>query len=246
MTTKKPTGVILYEGKSLFDGKDIIVIATGINNSSANEKTGAMVQTWILLKDETVKPHEAIKSGQDASVCGDCMHRPANGGACYVQVHNAPRSVWAAYHRGNYPKLSEFDVNPLAGKLVRLGAYGDPAMIPVSVWDEVLKDSVGFTGYTHQWKWCDKTISKYVMASADSVQDLEDAQALGYRTFRVRTANEPLAPKESVCPASAEGGKKLNCATCKACNGTSTNRKGSIAIIVHGAKAKRFTSQVAI
>ena len=37
----------------------------------------------------------------------------------------------------------------------------------------------------------------------------------------------------------AEAGKKLQCTDCKACDGA-TGRKGSIAIIVHGALAKRF------
>ena len=238
---KKPTGVILYEGASLCDSQPIVIIATGIQSASSNEKTGAMVQTWILRQD--IEPHQAIKTGDDKSICGACPHRPINGGACYVQVHNAPLSVYRAYKRGNYPHLSELESNPLDGRIVRLGAYGDPAMVPVSVWDKALAGAAAWTGYTHQWHWCNPGMARYCMASADSPSDLVLAQAAGYRTFRIRTPEEPLQAKESICPASAEAGKKLNCASCKACGGTAKGRKGSIGIIVHGAKAKRYLNQ---
>ena len=49
--TKQKNGYILFEGKSEIDGKDIVVIATGLNVNSNNDKTGSMVQTWILCKD---------------------------------------------------------------------------------------------------------------------------------------------------------------------------------------------------
>ena len=79
-----------------------------------------------------------------------------------------------------------------------------------------------------------------VMASCDNATEREIAQSLGYRTFTIRTADQPLAPRESVCPASDEAGHKLNCQTCGACNGAN-GRKGSISIVVHGAMARRFT-----
>jgi cytochrome c len=41
-------------------------------------------------------------------------------------------------------------------------------------------------------------------------------------------------PKESICPASAEAGKKLTCETCLACHGAGSGRKGSIVIQAHG------------
>jgi hypothetical protein len=45
-------------------------------------------------------------------------------------------------------------------------------------------------------------------------------------------------PAEFACPASAEK-SVTNCATCLACNGA-TGRKGSPAIVVHGAGAGAF------
>ena len=42
-------GYILYEGQSMIDGQDIVVIATGFDKDSKNSKTGDMIQTWIQL-----------------------------------------------------------------------------------------------------------------------------------------------------------------------------------------------------
>ena len=46
-----PNGRILYEGPSMLDGAPIVVIATGFAERSGNDKTGAMIQTWILRAD---------------------------------------------------------------------------------------------------------------------------------------------------------------------------------------------------
>ena len=73
--SKAPNGYILYRGPSAIDGKPIMVIATGFANKSSNGKTGDMIQTWIIRED--IAPNEAIKSGEDESICGQCIHRPA-------------------------------------------------------------------------------------------------------------------------------------------------------------------------
>lgn len=67
MGKKKITGVVFYEGPSRIDGAPIIGIATF---GTSNEKTGNLVQTWILRSD--VHPIDAINSGEDASICGSC------------------------------------------------------------------------------------------------------------------------------------------------------------------------------
>ena len=76
----KFTGVILYQGASALDGAPIVVIANRITAASTNAKTGAMIQTFIIRSD--IDPLTALKTGFDASVCGDCQHRPANNGSC--------------------------------------------------------------------------------------------------------------------------------------------------------------------
>ena len=51
-----------------------VVLASGFEDDSTNEKTGAMIQTWILAKAD--KPSSMIKHGLDSVVCGSCWKRP--------------------------------------------------------------------------------------------------------------------------------------------------------------------------
>ena len=111
-------GAIFYENDS------IVGIITGLMSGSSNTKTGAMLQTWILVKN--VNPIEAVNTGADKLVCGDCKHRgtiqPVNdtkdkksysvknglktinkGRKCYVKLFQAPYSVWKAYKNNKYP-----------------------------------------------------------------------------------------------------------------------------------------------
>ena len=232
------TSYILYEGPSRIDGAPIVIIATGFGTKSKNEKTGNMIQTWILRQD--VSPVEAVKSGQDVSICGDCKHR---GTSCYVTVFQAPQNVWRAYKAGKYKRAIPLQFNALfKDRKVRFGAYGDPAAAPLHIWKAIASHAAGYTGYTHQWK--DKRnagYAKYCMASVDAVAERNAAIDRGFRTFRVKSSADLLTPNETrevICPASDEAGNKLNCETCMSCNGTNTNRLGSIVITVHGSKAK--------
>ena len=234
-------GFIFYRGASPVDGAPIVAIAT---LKSKNSKTGDMVQTWILRED--IAPLDAIATGKDASICGNCAHRGSakRKRTCYVDVGKAPQGVWNAYHRGQYVDLSddpELVAYLLAGRIVRMGAYGDPAMVPIASWRMLLAGSAGRTGYTHAWRrmWA-QALRPYVMASVDNQSELDIARSMGWRTFRVRTETEPLQANEFACPASPEAGNKKQCITCKACDGADRAGKASAAIIVHGAMAKHF------
>jgi hypothetical protein len=242
-TLAKAGGVVLYEGPSKLDGAPIVVIATGLKAASKNAKTGAMVQTYIIRSD--VDPVNAVRQGADASICGDCQHRgdgTGKGRSCYVTLIHGPSAVYRAFKRGIYPKATAFEAAALfAGKMVRLGTYGDPAAAPFALWKTALLHAKGWTGYTHQWRDVAARWSELVMASADSVADMEAAHALGYRTFRVTA--EPfqnVKGKESTCPASDEKGNVTSCITCKACMGTAGKAKASITIAAHGSGRKHF------
>jgi hypothetical protein len=200
-----------------------------------------MIQTYIIRRD--MSPIDAVRSGADASICGTCPHRgdgTGNGRSCYVTLIHGPRSVYASYQRGIYPKASAFEAAQLfAGKMVRLGTYGDPAAAPYALWKVALANAEGWTGYTHQWRSVDARWAELVMASADTLADMEAAHSAGYRTFRVTA--EPFANvrgKEAVCPASEEKGKVASCITCRACMGTSGKARASIQIAAHGGGKK--------
>jgi hypothetical protein len=233
------TGIVLYSGPSRIDGAPIIAIACRITDASNNDKTGAMVQTFIMRRD--IAPHIALKTGDDASVCGDCVYRPINKGAtrCYVRVYQAPLSVWDAYQRGRYAVPGvHFDAALLpelfAGLAFRIGSYGDPAAIPSRIWKAATRHVKNRTGYTHQWRRrIGVGLKGLCMASADSELDVAEATAKGWRTFRVRKHDAPTLANECMCPASKEGGRRVQCDTCGLCQGATIVAR-NIVIYDHG------------
>jgi len=248
-----PNGRILYHGPSELDGADIVVIATGFTKASKNTKTGGdLLQVFIMCAD--IAPHAALKTGDDYSVCGDCRHRPTileDGtvipGSCYVTVHHGPRAAWQCWATGSgYGELSlAVDAAVLASTGIRFGAYGDPAAVPFSVWEPLLALAPFHTGYTHQWRdGRFDVFASFLMASADGPQDRADANAAGFRTFRVQAhddTSKPLAG-EFACPASAERGHVTTCDACKACGGHASKARADVVIRSHGPKAKRFVA----
>jgi hypothetical protein len=236
--TKKPSGYIVYRGPSLLDGKPIVVVA--ITKESKNSKTGNMIQTYILV-DNGETPTDNYKSLADESICGDCQHRRGKGGACYVNVGQGPTIVTKGIFRGIYPVDLQKASRECSGRVVRLGTYGDPAAVPKYVWESLLENASGNTGYTHQWK-NDRAshVMEFCMASADSEEDRIQAKSLGFRTFRIRVKEEPVLSGEFVCPASEEGGSRKLCVSCKACDGGVGTRKGDPVIMVHGTLKGRF------
>lgn len=222
----KHLGYILYEGPSVIDGQPIVVIVNKIDGSD-NAKTGAIVQSFIIRSD--IAPTDALKSGADASVCGQCEHRPllakhSAAAPCYVNVGRSVRAVYEAYKRGRYTRASvETIALALAGKSLRIGTYGDPAAAPVLVWQRVTRYVIARAGYSHQWNtpgFDHAAWAPLVMASADTVDQAARANLYGMRVFRVSIGAD-RQPMETTCPASAEGGRKATCATCMLCGGTS-------------------------
>ena len=131
------TGTIIYQGQSLIDGKDIVVIYF---NGSKNTKTGNMAQTYIIRSD--IDPRLASKTGADYSICGDCKHRgtPTNdpdrkqaiNRTCYVKLYQGVLATYRAFKKGNYSVVNNHnDIQSLGeNQVIRLGTYGDPSAVP--------------------------------------------------------------------------------------------------------------------
>ncbi len=237
----KPLGIILYDGPSLLDGKPIVCIATGIDDTTENEKTGDMIQTWIIKRD--MNPLLAIKTAAKKklkglqisnafSVCGDCKH--IHFKSCYVNLAHGPNQVFDAFHRNRYEPLDDTNIESFKDRYVRIGAYGDPAAVPIDVWHNVCMTAKGWTGYTHQWTTCNPELSNYVMASCDTEKEYYKAITMGWRTFRVRQSGELKLPGEFVCPASEESGKTTDCENCGSCSGSMVGKGLNPTIIAHG------------
>lgn len=263
------TSGIIYRGPSLLTGEPIVVIAT---TDSKNDKTGSMVQTWIIR--DGIDPRVASQSGQDTAICGHCplkgdaISSPDNftavmpkfdkkrgqyyisvplakKRACYVTIGTSVMQIYRGLQRGIYPELNTEQIRELGrDRVVRLGAYGDPAMVPgEAVWANLIMFALGFTGYSHQWRQEGADFRpEQTMASADSLEYAKLAWDAGYRTFRVVNSVHELQDNEILCPASKEAGYKTTCANCQLCAGTTCKSPKSVAIVVHGHGGKYFDS----
>lgn len=248
----KANGHILWAGFSLLDGAPIVAIAVGEESDSTNGKTGALVQTYILRAD--VAPIPAARSGADRSVCGDCPFTSPNaaeydgravgtlsGRVCYVNLGQGPEMVYHSWQKGNYPFANDI-ARVGAGRLVRVGTYGDPAAVPSHVWSALLSRAAGWTGYTHQPDRA-PDLRPYLMASARSVADAARLQANGWRTFAVIPDGAPIPSGSILCPSVSRG---VQCADCLLCDGARPGRERvkSIAIPAHGSGAANLGTEV--
>lgn len=243
---------IFYETTSAIDGAPIVLILRGRKDAlaerddSANEKTGAMIQSYIMRAD--VAPMDALRSGEDSSVCGDCVHRPhvrreakargeAPGAPCYVKVWHGPRVCFEAYKRGSYRRATSLlDLAAYCeGLPTRFGTYGDPGALPAYLWGMLAHAASERTGYTHRWGDTGAELRGLVMASVDSTAERDRVERDGWAWFRVANTIEEGAERvrgEARCPASAEAGKRVTCRTCPLkCNGEGG---GGRVILDHG------------
>jgi len=238
---------IAWEGPSEIDGLNITVL---IQTGSRNSKTGDMVQTFIIRSD--IDPITASRTGGDRSICGDCIHRgqptnldkgQAKNRTCYVTLAHAPLGKYKAYKKGRYTYAQGHkEIQALGrGQMVRLGTYGDPSACPSYIWDSLLSESIGHTGYTHGESNCSPST---LMTSADSATDAVNAWSRGERTFRVISSlSDIIKGKEVLCPASEEAGRRVTCERCKLCSGNTIKAK-SIAIVAHGTAKNKARSLV--
>lgn len=229
----------VWRGPSaLVPSESVALVLTGLRDGSDNTKTGSMVQGWILQLAR--QPLPAHKFGDNAATCGDCPVKSA----CYAARGTAGMglaSVGRALLRGSYVRITEREAGALLwGRELRWGAYGDPAALPFELVEALSCKARAWTGYTHQWRSCDPRFARYMMASTETAEGTLEAQARGFRTFRVRpTLSAPKLASEFVCPASAEGGHKATCESCGMCNGTES-RARSVVIVAHGSGASFY------
>jgi hypothetical protein len=226
-------------GYVIHEDQHRVVIATGFSSPSDNRKTGDMIQIWILVK--SVSPTEAIRTGLDRLICGNCVHRghEENGRfgverTCYVNPGQAPQGIWKAWKAGRYSPLRSLEV--FTGRKVRFGAYGDPIHMPLSLALAIAGVASGWTGYTHQWRkpslqgW-----RQILMASVDSVAELVIARSMGWSTFRVTPDTDHHA-FETLCASERNG---TPCAVCLGCPGA-RNGIQSVWIPAHGKGKRHF------
>lgn len=233
-------GRVLYHGRSHLAGyedREVVVIMTGLLTPSKNTKTGDVVQVWALPAD--VKDLlAAVRRGDEGAACGDCRHRPSKQGSCYVNLAWAPLAIFGAWERGRYARTDQMSArHELIGRTVRFGAWGEMAAAPFHVFGDLLPGLAGWQGFTHAWRDLRASAWGFLMASVDTRAEALEAQAEGWRTFRVRPAYDksPLLARERPCPASREMGFLLDCKRCGQCNGSLEHpRRPNRTILAHG------------
>ena len=125
-----PSAQVAYRGLSRFDGMPVRVIVSNLKNPSVNKKTGDVIQ--VLYAPDDIFPPVAITSDKNISVCGDCPMRAIKG--CYV--HGGSPAVWRPWvttHGMPADLDAVCDAISKRGVPVRLGAWGDPACVPLEV-----------------------------------------------------------------------------------------------------------------
>jgi hypothetical protein len=235
--------LVLYKGISLLDNETpIMIVMSGFTKDSSNQKTGPLVQLYILPIHDS--PKDTYFSGSK-SVCGDCKYNGNNG--CYVRWSHLT-SIWkSAKSQAAIPMTLSKEF--LRGLRVRVGAAGDPASVDAQVWSQLLSTCENYTGYTHQWdKPKYQNLQSLFMASVDNARENEKAFSLGWSTFFV-TDNEEEAQEEGLrCLASAgktdAHGLPTTCATCMLCNGKSIKQK-TITEVIHGATNTLYAARKA-
>jgi len=219
----------IYEDKQ----RNIYAALYCLERSSANSKTGDMVQLAILPIDN--KPTAALKNRQLPN-CGDC----ALISTCYVNTV----SLNAVYEQTIAQPVSAVPKQLRAP--VRLGSWGDPGLLPLDLLQQLTRAAGAHTGYTHLWQEIGQEYSQLLMASIDhltakqqglTVDQLKQlAWDKGYRTYSILQPGEKQSAQEREC---LYVSNNTQCRYCKLCNGAGSQR--SIAAPLHGPNNKQVS-----
>lgn len=224
----------------IHESRDLVAIAT---TDSDNSKTGNMIQVWIMSR--LVHPVESRRSGHDATLqCQGCPFASNQG--CYVSPL-ALMAIWRAYKANSYSYLqfgsADWDAF-FQGASVRLGAYGNPSMLPLAMLQSITDLASMHTGYMHDWHLMPidlaRSYGRFLMASTEPSNSAY-AQNLGLRTFTVLSPDSPSEGLGIECLADAKG---MQCADCGLCDGTARSSKRSkplpsVWIRSHGYQVKK-------
>lgn len=196
------------------------LVFTCLSSQSSNDKTGNVVQTYLISKDQIT---ERRIFGSKCNLCPMVEN-------CYVSRDKLTvrRSLLKLIigEKTSYQFASLQEVLPyLNNRVIRLGTYGDPSSIPLDDLKQIVDSSKGHLGYTHFWKVIDPEYSKYLMASTESLEDSMLANVLGYRAFQVLLKDQEIhqVPDNTIECLNASHG--LTCEQCRLCKG---NLKGSL------------------
>lgn len=220
---------IVYQGPSLFEPEHEITAVLNLGQDG-NDKTGGLTQLYIL-------PTEALNGSVHADtkrlshvICGTCpLRSKATGGngQCYAYGTVLLNGAFAVQRAVKQGRLVDKWHPPY--DILRSAAIGDPAALPPDVMLKLIGRFREVRGYTQRWRTA-LHLRPTHMASVHSLAERAEAEAMGWRTFRIG----PVSDGEVRCPASKEMGHKTSCARCTLCTGQVRPTAPSVAILDHG------------
>jgi hypothetical protein len=123
------------------------------------------------------------------------------------------------------------------GRMIRWGAYGDPAVLPAYLVEACNDKARGWTGYTHQYKYKWAQWAKGVfMASVETPKQEETLFEKGWGTFRAGLKDSSDKGSATLCLNEKTG---ITCLECKVCDG----RHKRIFIPSHGRGASMVPAE---
>ena len=240
---------IIWQGPSAFQPHVDITAVLNLG-MDGNDKTQGLTQLYILPTEALYGDRAPVGPTKElsAAICGTCPLRSklsGGNGQCYAYgtvLLNGAYAVQRAIKTGHvvrwHRKLRPYPT-------LRSAAIGDPAALPPEVMLKLIGDFPSTRGYTQEWRTA-LHLQPTHMASVHSAAEQAEAEALGWRTFRVRPVGAPLLKTEVSCPASKESGYLTGCATCTLCTGARRPSAASVSIIDHGplASAKKRSLRI--
>ena len=224
-----------------------------LSKTSGNEKTGMGFITSHFNSE--ISPIDSRKQGIDSeTVCKGCVY--ANGNGCYTNPLFL-NSIWKMHTQERYflaQNASDFTI--LASKIVkneylRFGNFGNPSLLPLETVETLYNSAAISTGYMADWQTQNIEYRKYFMASVQSLQALENASDLGYRSFvsipenNVESFQEKAKNKGiSTVICINTRNPMINCKQCGLCDGIAKGRKSNIINPIHGYQTKKAIQAV--
>ena len=179
----KANGVVLWRGRSRFDGSPMVLIAVGLREPTKNIKTPYCVTVYGLRSD--ISPRDNILEGA-RSTCGHCPIKKE----CYVHSWTLA-AIYKEFIAGKYPDLP-LEMLPQVMRTqgpahkLRLGGYANPSVVGWREFGRLIPNlGVDWLSYEHDWRNCPQSWRSVSMASTESVKGTLAAHSRGWRAFQV-------------------------------------------------------------
>jgi hypothetical protein len=218
-----------------------------IVSKTNNDKTGNGFHSSHFLAG--TNPIESrIQKLDSQTTCKDCVY--SDGKGCYT-IPLFLNSIWKQHKNGRYYLAqNEQEFSTLASGIVRndflrFGNFGNPSLMSIETVERLYKSAAITTGYTAEWRT--KTeYNKYLMASVQNLESIENAADLGFRTFLSipeysleSTINSAKKKGISLVPCINYTNPSVTCKQCGLCDGVENGKKSHIINPIHGFQKKK-------